>query len=557
MAMHLIPSYCFDDVLLRPKYSEVSSRCEINLETEIGSAHRSLKLKIPLISSPMDTVTDEKMAIKLSLTGGIGIIHRYMSIDQQVEQVANVKRYVNYIFRMPYNINSTATVYDARCMQELHNVKTLCVTEINPKNYQEVICVGILTERDLAGKEDGISIRAIMTPYDRMYKLFVDSAQIAELEQGPGNPIFTYIMKQARDMMNKYAVEKIPIFKVLNNCETQLLYGLVTSRSVQHYFDNQSMSCLDKSGRLCVGAAVGIRPGYLEHVAALVGASVDLVCVDVANGHNMHTIDAVCQIRRQFPDLIIMAGNICTLDGYKRLAAAGTDCIRIGIGNGSICTTRLETGNGFGQWSALKECADYIHSQAQDTVCTGIGSPAPNVNSTATGVTQSISGTNPNTQPKLICDGGTLGKTGNKVKALAIGACAIMMGRTLASCEESPGQIITRNGKRMKYFRGMASTMANLSKQETQQQKQESCSGPVKKKVKLETDFTAEGVDGVVDLKGSVTDVVKQIVGGLKSGLSYQGVYSIAELHNIYNTIEWALSTSIGQSETGIRVSTF
>jgi IMP dehydrogenase len=159
----------------------------------------------------------------------------------------------------------------------------------------------------------------------------------------------------------------------------------------------------------------------------------------------------------------------------------------------------------------------------------------------------------PNTLPKLICDGGTLGKTGNKVKALAIGACAIMMGRTLASCEESPGQIITRNGKRMKYFRGMASTMANLSKQEAQN----SSNGPAKKKTKLETDFTAEGVDGVVDLKGSVTDVVKQIVGGLKSGLSYQGVYSIAELHNIYNTIEWALSTTIGQSETGIRVSTF
>lgn len=530
--MLLSPSYCFDDVLLRPKYSEVSSRSEINLETDIGTSHRSLKLKIPLISSPMDTVTDEKMAIKLALTGGLGIIHRYMAIDQQVEQVANVKRYVNYIFRMPYNINSTTTVYDARCMQEFHNVKTLCVTEINPKNYQEVICVGIITERDLAGKEDDIPMRPIMTPYDRLHKLFVDSSQISELEQGPGNPTFTYIMTQARDMMNRYAVEKIPIFKTQNNCETQLLYGLVTQRSVQHYFDNQSMSCLDKAGRLCVGAAVGIRPGYLEHVAALVRVGVDLICVDVANGHNMHTIDAVGQIRSQFPDLIIMAGNICTLDGYKRLAAVGTDCIRIGIGNGSICTTRLETGNGFGQWSALKECADYIYSQVQAT---------------------QNNNPNPNTLPKLICDGGTLGKTGNKVKALAIGACAIMMGRTLASCEESPGQIITRNGKRMKYFRGMASTMANLSKQEAQQ----SCSGPAKKKAKLETDFTAEGVDGVVDLKGSVTDVVKQIVGGLKSGLSYQGVYSIAELHNIYNTIEWALSTTIGQSETGIRVSTF
>jgi IMP dehydrogenase len=525
MTLALIPSYCFDDVLLRPKYSQIGSRSEINLETEIGSAHRSLKLKIPLISSPMDTVTDEKMAVKLALTGGLGIIHRYMSQEDQVAQVANVKRYVNYIFKEPHIISADTSVYDARCRQDLYGVKTLCVMDSYKQN-----CIGIITARDLAGKEPDIPIRAIMTPYSRLHKLFVDTDQISELAHGPGNAVFTYIMTYARDMMNKYAVEKVPIFKVLNNCETQILYGLVTLRSVQHYFDNQSTSCLDSKGRLCVGAAVGIRPGYLEHVDALVNAGVDLVCVDVANGHNMHTIDAVCQIRRQYPDLIIMAGNICTLDGYKRLATAGADCIRIGIGNGSICTTRLETGNGFGQWSALKECADYIYAQKLKNDMSSL--------------------------PKLICDGGTLGKTGNKVKALAIGASAIMMGRTLASCEESPGQIITRNGKRMKYFRGMASTMANISKQEAQQ-KTHNTSEPTTKKAKLDTDFTAEGVDGVVDLKGSVTDVVKQIVGGLKSGLSYQGVYSVAELHAIYDTIEWALSTTIGQSETGIRVSTF
>ena len=540
MALVLHPSYCFDDVLLRPKYSQIGSRSEINLETEIGSAHRSLKLKIPLISSPMDTVTDEKMAVKLALAGGLGIIHRYMSINDQVAQVANVKRYVNYIFKEPHIISATATVYDAQCVQELHGIKTLCVMETDKQN-----CIGIITARDLAGKESDIPIRAIMTPYSRLHKLFVDTDQISELTNGPGNTVFTYIMTHARDMMNKYAVEKVPIFQVLNNCETQILYGLVTQRSVQHYFDNQSMSCLDTTGRLCVGAAVGIRPGYLEHVSALVNAGVDLVCIDVANGHNMHTIDAVCQIRCQHPDLVIMAGNVCTLDGYKRLAAAGTDCIRIGIGNGSICTTRLETGNGFGQWSALKECADYIYTQQ----------------STAHSQQSASEHEYPLTNlPKLICDGGTLGKTGNKVKAIAIGASAIMMGRTLASCEESPGQIITRNGKRMKYFRGMASTMANLSKQEAQQQQNQTtnlASTPAKKRAKLETEFTAEGVDGVVDLKGSVVDVIKQIVGGLKSGLSYQGVYSVAELHNIYNTIEWALSTTIGQSETGIRVSTF
>lgn len=535
MSLPLIQSNCFDDVLLRPKYSTIGSRSVINLDSEIGTAHRSLKLNIPLISSPMDTVTDEKMAIKLALAGGLGIIHRYMTQEDQVAQVANVKRYVNYIFKAPHIIADYATVQDARIMQELYGVKTLCVIDSEQKNNtskSQNTYIGIITARDLAGKDADTPIREIMTPYHLLHKLFVDSSEICELERGPKNPTFSYVMACARDIMTRFAVEKVPVFHSINNCETQVLYGLVTLRSVQHYFDNQSTSCLDAKGRLCVGAAVGIRPGYLEHVAALVEAGVDLVCVDVANGHNTHTIDAVSQIRSLYPDLIIMAGNVCTLDGYKRLATAGADCIRIGIGNGSICTTRLETGNGFGQWSALKECADYIHAKQQlDALAV-------------------------QTLPKLICDGGTLGKTGNKVKALAIGASAIMMGRTLASCEESPGQIITRNGKRMKYFRGMASTMANLSKQEALQQKQ--CkSEPTSKKTKLDTDFTAEGVDGVVDLKGSVTDVVKQIVGGLKSGLSYQGVYSIAELHAIYNTIEWALSTTIGQTETGIRVDTF
>lgn len=532
MSLPLMPSYCFDDVLLRPKYSTVGSRSEIKLESELGTEHRSLKLNIPLISSPMDTVTDEKMAVKLALAGGLGIIHRYMTQEDQVAQVANVKRYVNYIFKEPHVITGNATVYDARNMQELYGVKTLCVIDDNPDNNtnKQPTCIGIITARDLAGKDTDTPIRAIMTTYDRLHKLFVDTHEISELSRGPKNPTFSYVMACARDIMTRFAVEKVPVFHVANNCETQLLYGLVTQRSVQHYFDNQSTYCLDSKGRLCVGAAVGIRPGYLEHVAALVDSGVDLVCIDVANGHNMHTIDAVGQIRRQYPDLIIMAGNTCALDGYKRLASAGADCIRIGIGNGSICTTRLETGNGFGQWSALKECADYIYAQKLKNDVTAL--------------------------PKLICDGGTLGKTGNKVKAIAIGASAIMMGRTLASCEESPGQIITRNGKRMKYFRGMASTMANLSKQEAQQ-KTHNSSEPVTKKAKLDVDFTAEGVDGVVDLKGSVIDVVKQIIGGLKSGLSYQGVYSVAELHAIYNTIEWALSTTIGQSETGIRVNTF
>jgi len=279
-----------------------------------------------------------------------------------------------------------------------------------------------------------------------------------------------------------------------------------------------SKSSLDTHGRLRVGAAVGIKPGYLDQTQKLVAAGVDLICVDVANGHNTHTLDAVRAIRAKFPELVIMSGNVCTGPGALALAAAGSDCIRIGIGNGSICSTRLETGVGFGQWSSVRECFLALE-------------------------------TNPEfRQVKLICDGGSLGKSGNKFKALAAGASAVMLGRTLASCDESPGQVITRNGKRMKYFRGMASTMANISNQER-----------ATKRAKPNTNFTAEGVDGVVELKGSVADLLGQINGALRSGMSYLGTRTMDELHHLARDgqIQWAQQTAIGMSETGIRVSTF
>lgn len=510
----IVPSYCFDDMLLRPSRSHIISRSQVNLETELGSGNRHLKLNIPLISSPMDTVTGERMAIKMALLGGIGIIHRYMSLEDQLAQVANVKRYVNYIFMEPYTIKSSASSTDARLAQEENGVSTLCVLDYG-NNF-----IGLVTQRDLLNKQPETLIHDIMTPICRLYKIFISHELASDLKTvNPASQQFADIMTLANNLMNKFAIEKIPLL-IESDGVPPALFGLVTRRSVQHYFDNQSSASLDSRGRLRVGASIGIRQGFLEHTAKLVESGVDIVCVDVANGHNSGTLDAVRQLRAQFPDLVIMAGNICTREGYVDLVEAGADCIRVGIGNGSICTTRLETGAGFGQWSALQECADYIFAHPDYAQ-----------------------------MPKLICDGGTLNKTGNKVKALAIGASAIMMGRTLGSCDESPGQVIHRNGKRMKYFRGMASTMANLSKQESQQTKQSH-------KRKLETEFTAEGVDGVVELKGSVQDVITQITGGLRSGLSYQGSTSIIELHGKYTSLEWGLCTAIGQSETGIRVTT-
>ena len=252
---------------------------------------------------------------------------------------------------------------------------------------------------------------------------------------------------------------------------------------------------------------------------ALVAAQVDLICVDVANGYNEYTAKAIHQIRSKYPALVIMAGNVCNAAGFEFLAdpMLDVDCIRVGIGNGSICTTRLETGIGKGQFSAVLEC---FQSKVN----------------------------NPHFLSHIICDGGSLGKTGNKVKALAAGAVAVMLGRTLASTEESPGQIIYRNGKRFKYIRGMASTMASLSSQEKL------------KKFKSDiSSMTSEGVDGEQELTGSVIDLLEQIKGGLRSGLSYLGAHTIGQLHEkaVKQEIRFNLVSSIGMSETGIRVKTY
>ncbi len=222
-----------------------------------------------------------------------------------------------------------------------------------------------------------------------------------------------------------------------------------------------------------------------------------------------------------------MAGNVCESRGFKALADIGIDCVRVGIGNGSICTTRGETGIGFGQFSAVNECFDCKVKYGLDV--------------------------------KIICDGGSLGKTGNKVKALASGASAVMLGRTLAATEESPGQVIIRNGKRFKYIRGMASTMANISKQEADLSVAGGGDKTTSKKRKLNTKFTAEGVDGEQELRGSVVDLLEQINGGLRSGLSYLGSHNMAELHSkrANNEIQFCVSTVIGLSETGIRVKTY
>lgn len=501
-------SLCFDDVLLEPLLSSTTSRQNISLDINIGTNGRNLLLKTPLISSPMDTVTEKDMAICMALNGGLGIIHRYMSIDEQVSQVKQVKRFLQYIIEKPYTITDEATFEDLQKQIDLHQVSSFCVVD----SVDPTILKGLITSRDIEFMKSfndlNIEVKNFMIPFDKLANYQIQTLDdLNNIKYTPGH--FDIIKKT----MLSLKIQKMPI--AMGN----KLYGLITLKNIKHWENNKNKACLDNNGSLCVGAAIGITDDYEERLKKLVEENVDLICIDVANGFNTNVINITKKIREKYPHLVLMVGNVCNWQGFAELNDCDVDCIRVGVGNGSICTTRLETGIGKGQFSAVSECFAFLNNQE---------------------ILKKY-------KSNIICDGGSLGKTGNKVKALASGALAVMLGRTLASCEESPGTIIYRNGKRFKYIRGMASTMANLSKQEKLSDK------------KLKTNFTAEGVDGEQELTGKVGDLIDQIIGGLKSGLSYVGCENILQLHEkrIKGEIKFNLCTTVGMSETGIRVKTY
>ena len=528
MNIDLGTSFCFDDILMEPLLSNIISRKSISLETNIATNNRKLILKTPLISSPMDTVTETDMAIKMALGGGLGIIHRYMSIDDQVSQVTKVKRFLQYIISEPYKIKPDTKLQEIDELSKLYNVSSFCVVN----DYNENILVGILTKRDIeymkhyenyclidynntinrlnndnANNENNASHASheniqmpdiiashFMTKIEKLVTINISSIDNQNINNHCDLNLEN-TLGLAKDLIHKNKIEKIPILK------DNVLIGLITLKNICHYENNKSKACIDSNGALCVGAAIGIIEDYMERLDKLIASGVDLICIDVANGFNTNLFNSVSVIRTKYPNIVLMVGNVCNWQGYEALAYYDVDCIRIGVGNGSICTTRLETGIGKGQFSAVSECFQYKANTEQII----------NINLNNNYINNSA---NAKQLPNLICDGGSLGKTGNKVKALACGSSAIMLGRTLASTIESPGTIIHRNGKRFKYIRGMASTMANISKQEKNSDSKE-------KNVSVSSH--SEGVDGEQELSGSVVDVIDQINGGLKSGLSYLG----------------------------------
>ena len=532
-------SLSFDDVLIKPCYSDLKSRKEVDLSSKLSD---SITLKLPVISSPMDTITEHKMSIQMALNGGIGIIHRFNSIEEQVSEVSRVKRFLKKVIDDPFTIkkldfNSYAPGRFVNSLNEPDEhgnkkVKYCNILDTSSNNNDKIYStlklayedtklktgcssfiltdmskkpIGIVCKRDIEIDEicNNLSSAEIKNYKQELYYVVSDSFDEIDLDE-------------IRIELIKRNFKKCPVV----NSEGKLT-GLITMKNIEMYkkFANAT---LDKDKSLMVGAAVGIGDNYRERATRLVEAGVDLICVDVANGHNKYVAEAIRWIKSEFPDITIMAGNVATPEGFEFLAESGADCVRVGIGNGSICSARLMTGCGVSQFSAIKEIAKHRWYTRE-------------------------SRNSPVRCCKIISDGGHCGKIGNHFKALTIGADFIMLGNFLSGTDESPGRIVTRNGRRQKVFRGMASAEATISRMEKQNQKISD---------EMSEQLHSEGIESSVELKGPVIGLLNKIAGGLRSGYSYTGSRNLEELHNkvANDQVLFTRISSIGIRETQTRV---
>jgi IMP dehydrogenase len=463
------PLNTYDDILVVPKFSNIKSRSTINLETKLTN---NIRLKIPIISANMDTITEDKMAIAMAKLGGLGIIHRYCSIEEQVQMVKNVKRYTNYIIENPYTLNINDTI---------DKIKHSSYLVVNNDNK----LVGIVSKRDILYNQYVLKSNYV--------KDFMNPSIIAiyqyELENGEEYIINTLL---------KNKIEKLPIID--SNLRVK---GLITLKDIMYRTKNKHIALLDNKHRLMVGAAVGVKDDYLERTKELVVAGCDIICIDVAHGHHELCGNAVKEIKKLFPNLPIIAGNVCTPQGVEYLYKCGADVVKVGIGGGSICITRVQTGCGMPQFDAVVNCG---------------------IKAKELGIT-------------IIADGGHSGKSGNIFKALCGGSSASMLGGMLSGTDETPGDVIVKNNKKVKMIRGMAGRLANL--------KRKNRTG---EEINIEQ-LVPEGVEGYVPYKGPVKDIIHQICGGIKSGMSYIGCNNMDELKE--TDIEYVKITQSGKTESG------
>ena len=454
--MTIREGFTFDDVLLVPKFSDITSRSQTNLSTNLS---RNIKLNIPLVSANMDTVTESTMAITMARQGGIGIIHRFLTIEEEANQVLKVKRSGSVMIDNPYQISGDKSIEDAIDLMNEKGVSGLLVVDSDSK------LVGILTERDVLFE----SINSKKLVSELMTKDVISSNENTTLDD-------------AKDILKSHRIEKLPLVNDKNQ-----IAGLYTTQDILN-IENFPNASKDKKGRPLVGAAVGVKGDFLDRTEALLAAGVDAIVVDIAHGHSENAINTIKHIKKAFPDCELIAGNVATAQGTEDLIKAGVDAVKVGVGSGSICITRVITGSGVPQLTAVLDCAKV-----------GKEHDIP-----------------------IISDGGTR-NSGDATKALAAGASSIMVGSILGGTDETPGTTITKNNKRFKIYRGMASLGASMGRKTKE-------TGTFELTDDI-NDYVAEGVEAMVPYKGSVTDIITQITGGIRSGLSYCGAHNIKQMH--------------------------
>ena len=453
--MKILPELAltYDDVLLVPQYSNVDSRRILSTRTCLT---KKIALQIPIVAANMDVVTESEMAITMAREGGIGMIHRFMTITEQARQIQRVKKAESFIVDKPLTLRETNTVGDVMKVVEETGTGGILILDKDEK------LIGIVSTRDLLFEND------LTKPVTAIMSKDVHSAP-------PGTSL-----KEAEKLLHEYRVEKLPLVTPDGK-----VAGLVTLKDIMK-ITQFPKATKDSKGRLSVGAAVGVRDKEMRRVEAVLEAGADCIVVDIAHGDSHLEIEMIQNIRRHFPSAQIIAGNVATADGTKRLIDAGADAVKVGVGPGSICITRVVAGSGVPQLTAVIECAEAARPY---------GVP-------------------------VIADGG-IRQPGDVAKALAAGAQTVMIGSMLAGTDESPGMIMTRKGHRYKASRGMASLEANIKRNNRE--------GNDLTQEEIE-DYVAEGVEAAVPYRGKAREVLTQLVGGLQSGMSYSGAHSIEEL---------------------------
>lgn len=459
----------FDDVLLVPRRSEVLPK-EVDLSVQLTN---KVRLSIPILSAAMDTVTDARMGIAMAREGGLGVIHKNMSMDMQAAQVDKVKRSEHGVITDPFYLSPHHLLADAKALMARYHISGVPITDANNK------LVGILTNRDLRFEEDDTrAISEVMTT-----KNLVTAREGTTLEQ-------------AKAILAEHRIEKLPIVD-----DAFHLRGLITIKDIEKTTKYPN-SAKDSNGRLLCAAAVGVSGDTMDRVRALVAAKVDLLSIDTAHGHSLGVLNAIAKIREAFPNVTLMAGNVATASATRDLIAAGADCVKVGIGPGSICTTRVVSGIGVPQITAVADCAEEADKY---------------------GV-------------RVVADGG-IKYSGDIAKAIGAGAAAVMLGSLLAGTEESPGEMEIYQGRSFKVYRGMGSLGAmGQAHGSSDRYFQEDA----KKLV-------PEGVEGRVPFKGSLSDTVFQLTGGLRSAMGYCGTKSIDDLRR---DAEFMRITSAGLTES-------